>query len=91
MMSRELTRLGVSPAVISVALIGFDSEGNAYRAAASLAARIADGDYHSFRKKIWAHLQRRGLESEVIRDTVSRLWRELTNPMEGGVGPDEDE
>ncbi len=88
---KELWKLGVASAIINEALTGFDSEGNAYRAAASLAGRLAGGDYQAFRRKIWAHLQRRGFEAAVIGDTVSQLWRELAHTVEGGVGPNEDE
>ncbi len=79
-LQQELRNFGVEPEVIEKALEGFDSAANAHRAgqkpAARLAAKGASPDL--FRRKIGAHLQRRGFEYSVATETVNRLWQELT-------------
>jgi len=87
--ARELLQLGVDPEMIREALDGFDAEGNAYRAARPLARRLAGGDYSNFRRRVSSHLQRRGFSYEVIGDAAGRLWRELSDPLDSSVDPEE--
>ena len=91
LLRRELQRLGVDPEVVRETLDGFDAAENAYRAGHPLARRLAGGDYPSFRRRLWSHLQRRGFDHAVIGDVVSRLWRELADPLNGSVDADSDQ
>ncbi len=84
-LEHELLSMGVQREVVQEALSDYDGASNASRAALRLAQRLSDSDYQSFRPKVWRYLQRRGFEASVISDTVSRLWRELTDPHHRAV------
>jgi regulatory protein len=79
----ELLRLGVEREVVQEALEGLDEEDSAYRAAARLVRRLRGLDYRAFKKKVGGYLQRRGFSAGVVRETVSRLWRELAETAGG--------
>ena len=81
LLRQELLRLGVAPDVVREALQDFDGADNAYRAGWNLARRLAESDYSEFRRRLWAHLQRRGFESAAIGEAVQRLWGELADPL----------
>ena len=81
LLRHELLRRGISSDTAATALDGFDAAGNAYRAGRSLAFRLQGSDYPKFRQRIWSHLQRRGFESCIIAETVTRLWQELADPL----------
>ena len=87
----ELLRLGVDAEVIREALTGFDAADNAYRAGRTLARRLAGSGYPNFRRKLWSYLRGRGFDDTVIRDAVSRLWRELADPLDGSVDAEREE
>ncbi len=87
----ELLRLGVEAEVVREALAGFDATENAYRAGRTLARRLAGGEYSNFRRRLWSYLRGRGFDDAVISDVVNRLWRELTDPLDGGVDTDPEE
>ena len=78
-LQQELRQFGVAKEVIAEALEGYDSEGNAYRAALKPARRLAaKGESPElFRRRLSAHLLRRGFEYSVVSGTVNRLWQEL--------------
>lgn len=90
---QELLRLGVEEEVAKEALAGFDAWGNAYRAALSFARKLDTSDYPQFRRRLWGYLYRRGFDSTVTGDTIRRLWRQLSDPLDGDVdaGSDEDQ
>ena len=91
LLRQELLGKGVPEDTISEALEDFDGPGNAYRAGQSLAIRLAGEDFTKFRQRLWSHLQRRGFEGAVIRETVQTLWQELADPLNGGVDTPTDE
>ena len=76
---QELRRLGVDREVIRDALSDFDAAKNAYQAGWKYSARLPLDDPPIFRRKLGGYLQRRGFEGEVLRQTVERLWRELSD------------
>ena len=81
LLRQELLRRGISPDTATEALDGFDTAGNAYRAGRSAALKLQGYDYSKFQQRLWSHLQRRGFESDVISESVARLWRELSDPL----------
>ena len=90
-LKQELRQHGVDPEVIEEALEGFDADANAYDAARTLARRLSGGDYSVYRRRVQSHLQRRGFSPEVIQDVARRLWRELADPLDCGVDPEQQE
>lgn len=85
---QELQRLGVDREVIRETLSGFDASANAYQAGSKYAAKLSLKDGAGFRRKLGGFLHRRGFEGEVLGQTVERLWRELLDPLDGGVDCD---
>lgn len=77
-LQQELRQLGVAREVIEEALEDFDAPANAYNAGQKLAARLVGrgADAEQFRRKVSAHLQRRGFDYGVIAATTRRLWAE---------------
>ena len=84
---QELLQRGVAPDVIEEALEGFDAASNAYRAGSKLARRISAATGQDFRRRLWAHLQRKGFKQGVVRETVERLWQELPELQHSQVDP----
>ena len=78
---QELSKMGVDREVVEAALEGFDAAENAYRAGQKPAARLKDAGYARFRQRLWAYLNRRGFEADVIGKTVQRLWDEQADPV----------
>jgi regulatory protein len=72
----ELRRKGLDRETIEQATGGLDDAENAYRAAAGKARRLPPLDYQAFRRRIAAHLGRRGFGYEVISEAVARVWDE---------------
>ncbi len=95
LLRQELTRLGVSAEVVRDALEDFNAGDNAYRAAQGLATRLAGKDHPEFRRRLWAHLQRRGFDHGVIGETVRALWQEhmegLADPLHGDEDAGDDQ
>ena len=88
----ELLRKGVAREVVEDVLAGADEEGNAYRAAHQVLGRLSDMGYQAFRTKLTAYLRRRGFAARATRETVERLWGELSDPADGRVeGPGDDD
>ena len=81
----ELLRLGVSREVVEEALEGLDEEESAYQAASRTLASLRRLDYHTFRKRMFAYLRRRGFGSEVATRTILRLRRELSDPAYSSI------
>ena len=82
---QELLGLGVETEAVREALEGFDAGESAYRAARPLSGKLKDTEFPIFRRRLWSYLQRRGYDGTAIDDVVSRLWRELADPLDGGV------
>ncbi len=78
-LQQELMQFGVDRDIIEEALEGFDAAANAYKAGQRPAARLAakGSPPDVFKRKIGAHLRRRGFKCSVITETVNRLWQEL--------------
>ncbi len=87
----ELRGKGIPEETIREALEDFDGLGNAYRAGQSLALRLAGEELTKFRQRLWSHLQRRGFEASVIRETVQTLWQESADLLNSGVDTEPDE
>jgi regulatory protein len=78
MVSLELRQKGIDKEVISNILCGYNDEENAYRAAKKKANLLSKEGYGNFRRKMGSFLIRRGFNYEVTKQTVDRLWRELS-------------
>ena len=74
----ELRQKGIDKEVISKVLVSYNDEENAYRAAKKKANLLSKECYGNFRHKISSFLMRRGFNYEVTKQTVDRLWRELS-------------
>ena len=81
----ELLRMGVATETVEAALEGFDEEQAALRAGNKVAKRFTHGGPKDFRRKLTAHLRRRGFGSGIVRNTVEHLWEELFNPVHGDI------
>jgi regulatory protein len=88
---QELLNLGVEAEVVMEALEGFDADENAYRAGRVVAGRLKASEFPVFRRRLGSHLHRRGFEGPVIDDAINRIWRELTDPLHGGVDTETEE
>ena len=78
MVSIELRQKGIDKEVINKVLVSYNDEENAYRAAKKKANLLSKEGYDNFRRKIGSFLMRRGFNYEVTKQTVDRLWRELS-------------
>jgi regulatory protein len=75
---QELRLKGVPDDVIAEALSeGHSEDEAAYRAAVAQARQVRTADPVEFRRKIEAHLVRRGFSYDAARDATARVWREL--------------
>ncbi len=72
----ELRQKGVADDIIYRVIDDIDDADNAYRAASSRARTLPLSDYQGFRRRLGAHLKRRGFGYEVINQTVGRIWQE---------------
>jgi regulatory protein len=78
MVSVELCQKGIDKDVINKALCSYNDEENAYRAAKKKASLLSKEGYDNFRRKLSSFLMRRGFNYDVTKQTVDRLWRELS-------------
>ncbi len=74
----ELRQKGVTAEEITRAVKKVDERDSAYRAAHSKALRYKELDAQSFREKLSGFLARRGFDYTVTRETVNRLWQEVS-------------
>jgi len=72
----ELRRKGIEAGLAEEAVGGIDDEESALRAAQGRLRPLAQEDYETFRRKLFAFLRRRGFSYEVAERTVQRLWQE---------------
>ena len=77
-LSYELRQKGVPREIIEQSLEGLNARESAYRAAVGRAARMAHLEQPIFYRRLSGFLQRRGFGYKVIRETVDRLWEEVT-------------
>ena len=91
LLRKELLAKGISAETASDALEDFDDLGNAYRAGEGLASRLAGEEFTKFRQRLWSHLQRRGFDGTVIRETIQTLWQDLANSLDSGEDSETDE
>jgi regulatory protein len=78
MVSVELCQKGIDKDVINKVLCSYNDEENAYRAAKKKASLLSKEGYDNFRRKLSSFLMRRGFNYDVTKQTVDRLWRELS-------------
>jgi len=79
---QELRQKGVPPDIIDQTLSeGHNEDEAAYRAAVAQARKVRVADPGEFRRKVEAHLVRRGFSYDAAREATARAWRELH--MEG--------
>ena len=81
----ELHRLGVAREVVDEALEGLDEEAGAYQAASKIAFKLDPSDQPAFKKRLVAHLRRRGFRFDAIEGAVQRTWEELTDPVNSHI------
>ena len=75
---QELRQKGVPPDIIDQVLSeGHDEDEAAYRAAVAQARKVRAADLGEFRRKVEAHLVRRGFSYDAAREATARAWREL--------------
>lgn len=77
MLRHELRQKGLSEETIAEALADLDEEESACRVALKRGRRLAHLDQASFRRKLGAHLLRRGFPYEIVNLAVERAWQEL--------------
>ena len=73
---RELATKGISRTHAEEAVRDLDDYGSAYRAGSKHARLLADSTFTTFKRRMWAYLQRRGFSSAITRHTVDCLWNE---------------
>jgi regulatory protein len=74
---QELRQKGVPDDIIAEVLgQGHDEDDSAYRAAIAQARKIRASDLREFRRKLEAHLARRGFAYDTAREAAARAWNE---------------
>jgi regulatory protein len=86
--SRRLTRIelqkkGLENSIIENILSELDEGDAAYRAAVIRARHLPADNYQVFRRKLGAHLARRGFGWDVIKPAVEKAWKERS--VAGGL------
>jgi regulatory protein len=72
----ELRQKGLSAAVIESVIGEINESDSAYRAALAKTRHLSASDYQLFRRRLGAHLGRRGFGYDIINETVTRIWEE---------------
>ena len=73
---RELISKGVARDIAENAVREVSDGDAAYAAGAKHARRLSESDFHTFRRRLWGYLRRRGFSSSVSLATIARLWDE---------------
>ena len=76
LIARELKEKKVAQETIEQATGDIDDDENAYTLGRHRAPMLAQLDYPEFQRRLSSYLAYRGFSYEIIRHTVSRLWRE---------------
>jgi len=75
----ELKRKGIAQDTIEDVLENIDEDELAYQTAQKYQKKIPASNWLDFRKKLYAHLARRGFSYTTIATTVHRVWSERQN------------
>ncbi len=87
---QELRLKGISDDLVAEVLSEeHDEDDAAYRAALAQARKIKSADPREFRRKMEAHLARRGFSYESARDATAKAWQEL-HQEENDIFEDQD-
>ena len=73
---RELALKGIARTQAEDAVRDLDDYNSAYRAGSKHARLLTDRTFTTFKRRMWAYLQRRGFNSTVTGITVECLWEE---------------
>jgi len=79
LMKLELRQKGLPQDIIEWAVGDLDEAEAAYRAAEKKARCLPANDYDTFRKRLAAHLGRRGFGYDTMNTTIERIWKEHEN------------
>ncbi len=77
MLRWELRQKGVADQIIDEAVASVDEAATASRLARKQATRLCHLDEMTFRRRLSAHLARRGFPYSIIADVVQEAWEEL--------------
>lgn len=77
MLRWELRQKGVADQIIDEAVASVDEAATASRLARKRATRLRHLDEMTFRRRLSAHLARRGFPYPIIADVVQKAWEEL--------------
>jgi regulatory protein len=83
---QELRQKGVPDHAISAALVDFNDDDAAYRAATKAAGKLSKLSRENFKRRLSDYLRRRGFQYSTISTIVKRVWLETT----GNGGESED-
>jgi regulatory protein len=72
----ELRQKGLPADVIELVIGEIDESDSAYRAALRKARNLPLSDFQIFRRRLGAHLGRRGFGYDIINETIARIWKE---------------
>ena len=75
----ELKQKGIAQDAIAEALEDLDEDELAYQSALKYLKKLAALNWLDFRKKMYAHLARRGFSYTTIAAAVHRVWSEIQN------------
>ena len=81
----ELRSKGVDDDTIAATVSGDDSEAAYLAGQKKMRSLTSVTDYETFRRKLLPYLQRRGFGYETARETVDRLWRELSSHSDSQI------
>ncbi len=88
---QELRQRGVSEPAIRQALQSLDEEALAEQAARKYLRKVQHLPWPEFRRKLGAHLARRGFDYEIIAPVVERLWAERSDPTADQPEPEHED
>jgi regulatory protein len=74
---QELAAKGIDRDTVREALAPLDERQAAYRAAEKKARSLQGLEFPDFRQRLGDFLLRRGFDYEVVRETVTHLWRQI--------------
>lgn len=75
---RELKQKGVADEIIERVVADVDDEDSSYQAAINKARSLPTSDYEGFHRRLGEYLKRRGFGYGVIKNTLKKVWEEVT-------------
>ena len=87
----ELRGKRVSDADIESALVDYDEDDAALRAARKRASRLAGLDRQTFNKRLGDFLARRGFNYDVSREVIEQVWESISSGTTGDLGDNQPE